>query len=503
MSKPVGGSDSPQELRRKTARGALASIGGQGASFALRIGSMVAMARLVTPEHFGLVGMVTAFVGVLSLFRDAGLSSATVQRESVSDELVSALFWINLAVGAFLACLTAVAAPLLAAFFGDPRLVWITVGLSASFIFNGALAQHRALLQRQMRFGALAIIDIVAVVASICIGVSMALAGMGYWALVGMAVCQPMVAAISMWLSAGWTPGRPRRVEGLLPMLKYGGTMTMNGLVVYVAYNADKILIGRFLGAEALGIYGRAYQLINMASENLHTTLGWVMFPALARVQNDPARQRSYFLKGYGLFLSVVVPLTMACALLADDIVHVFLGPQWTAAVPIFRLLSPTVLAFAVINPMGHLMMASGHAMRSLKVAFLIAPVVIAGYLVGLPYGAAGVACGFSAAMIALVVPVVHWAKRETAITSGDLLRTAFPPFVAATAGALTASLVEMHLDAARGLGHLAIVASTLFAMHLLVLVLYPGQKQLYMELFAALSSRRQPNAPVPAEIRP
>jgi O-antigen/teichoic acid export membrane protein len=502
MSKPDGGADSPQDLRRKTARGALTSIGGQAASFALRIGSMVAMARLVTPEHFGLVGMVTAFVGLLSLFRDAGLSSATVQRETVSDDLVSALFWINLAIGALLAVLTVAAAPLLAAFFGEPRLFWITIGLSVSFIFNGALAQHRALLQRRMRFGALAVIDIVAVVSSICVGVAMALAGMGYWALVGMAVSQPVVSAIGMWLTAGWTPGRPRRVDGLVAMLKYGGVMTMNGLVVYVAYNADKILIGRFLGAEALGIYGRAYQLINMASENLHTTLGWVMFPALARVQNDPVRQRSYFLKGYGLFLSVVVPLTMACALLADDIVRVFLGPQWTNAVPIFRLLSPTVLAFAIINPMGHLMMASGHAMRSLKVGLLIAPVVIAGYVLGLPYGAAGVACGFSAAMLALVVPVVMWAKRDTLITSGDLLRTALPPFVAAGAGALMASFVEMHLRAAPGLGHLVIVAAVLFATHLLVLVLYPGQKQLYLDLFAALSHRRQPSAPVPAEVR-
>ena len=170
--------------------------------------------------------------------------------------------------------------------------------------------------------------------------------------------------------------------------------ITLNGLVVYLAYNADKVMLGRFWGAEVLGLYGRAYQLISLPTDNLNSTIGWVMFPALSRVQDDPNRLRSYFLKGYGIFLAIVIPVTVACGLFAQEIVLVLLGAQWHESVPVFRLLTPTILAFAFINPLGCLMQASGRAMRSLKISFVIAPVVILGYLLGLPYGPKGVALG-------------------------------------------------------------------------------------------------------------
>src|SRR5262249_2984377 len=157
-------------------------------------------------------------------------------------------------------------------------------------------------------------------------------------------------------------------------------------------------------GAETLGIYGRAYQLINLPTENLNSVLGMVAFPALSRIQNNPVGLRNYFLKGYSFFLSLVVPLTVSCALFSDDIIRVFLGPKWHEAATVFRFLAPTILVFALINPLAWVMLAGGHAGRSLRIALLIAPVVIVGYLLGLPKGPNGVAAGFSVSMILLVV---------------------------------------------------------------------------------------------------
>ncbi len=185
-------------------------------------------------------------------------------------------------------------------------------------------------------------------------------------------------------------------------MLKYGGTLTLNSVLIYIAYNADKVLLGRFWGAEVLGIYGRAYQFINIPTSNLNTSIGQVAFPALSRLQNEPERLRSYFLKGYGLYLSLVMPITLACALFAEDIIRVFFGPNWSGAAPVFRLLAPTIIAFALMNPFGWFLQATGLATRSLKIAVVLVPVVIFGYVAGLPYGAAGVAIGFSAVAVAL-----------------------------------------------------------------------------------------------------
>jgi O-antigen/teichoic acid export membrane protein len=474
------------ELKRKTARGAVMSVVGQGATFALRIGSMVVLARLVTPEQFGLVGMVTAFTGLLNMVM-FGLPNAAVQSATLSRELASTMFWLNLALGAALATLTALAAPLVAGFYGEPRLLWITVALAAIFIVNGAAAQHRALLQRRLHFGALVTIDIAALVASAAAGISMAMAGFGYWALVAMAIAPPVTAMLGAWIAARWLPGPPRAEIGIRSMLRYGGIFTINTLVVYVAYNVDKVLLGRFWGAEVLGVYGRAYQLSNIPTENLHSAMSFVMFPALARVQDDPKRLRNYFVKGYSVFLAVVMPITIACGLFAADIVRVLLGPQWNDAVPVFQLLAPTILVFALINPMGYMLQATGRASRSLAMAFVIAPVVFVGYVAGLPYGPTGVALGFSTAMLILLVPCVAWAKRGTLITGADLLRAAVPPLASTLVGAVAAIVVGLLLTDAGAVVRLFALTATLFGAHALTLLFGLGQKETYLDLLRAV----------------
>ncbi len=497
----VAGDAVPHDLKRKTARGALVSTFGQGSNFILRIGSMVVLARLLNPEDFGLVGMVTACTGFLSLFRDCGLSMATVQRASISREQTSTLFWINLAVGTVLAALCAAAAPFLTRFYHEPRLLWVTVATGTGFIFNGVSAQHRAILQRAMRFTTLTAIDLISLLVSIAIGVGMAFAGLGYWSLVGMAVSVPIVGAFGLWAVGGWIPGPPRRGTDVLSMIQYGGTVTLNTVIVYLAYNIDKVLIGRFWGAEILGIYGRAYQLINLPTDNLNSTIGQVAFPALSRLQNDPERLKSYFLKGYGLFLSLALPITMGCALFAEDIVRVFLGVKWDAAVPVFRLLAPTIFTFALVNPLAWLMMATGRATRSLKIALFLAPVVIVGYVAGLSYGPVGVATGFSVATVFLAVPVIIWATRGTPITAMDMLKVVMRPFLSILIGAGAALFVWIFIHSLNPpLLRLVAGNAVLFGVYGIVLCFVMGQKTVYLGLIRdvgiwPLAGRRQRTA--------
>ena len=172
-------------------------------------------------------------------------------------------------------------------------------------------------------------------------------------------------------------------------MFEYGHAQQPVGLS---AYNADKMLLGRFWGADVLGLYGRAYQLVNIPTDNLNSTVSQVALPALARLQQDPQRLRAYFLRGYGLFAATVIPITVACGLFSEDIVQVFLGDRWRDAAPIFRLLAPTILVFAFINPLGWLMIATGYAAQ-FRIAVALAPTVIIG--TDRSSGARGVAIGF------------------------------------------------------------------------------------------------------------
>jgi PST family polysaccharide transporter len=274
-------------------------------------------------------------------------------------------------------------------------------------------------------------------------------------------------------------------------MMRMGGTVTLNGLVVYIAYNLDKILLGRFWGAEALGIYGRANQLINIPTENLNTAVGGVAFAAMSRLQGDPIRLKSYFLKSYSLVLALSIPITIASALFADDIIYIFLGPKWMDAVTIFRLFAPTVLIFALINPLSWLLFSVGLAVRSLKIALVLAPLVIIGYVIGLPYGPSGVALGFTVMMTLLAVPIIAWAIHGTIISMKDIWQSASKPLLSAIAAAVLAFAEHTYFGPyTTSLPRLVLDCSILFAIYLWMLLFVMGQKVIYLELLKELRWR-------------
>ena len=391
-------------------------------------------------------------------------------------------------MGVGLTLLTVAMAPVIAAFYHEPRLLGVTAALGCSFIFNAAGIQHGALLQREMRYTTLAVVSVISLVLSTSIAIVAAKAGYGYWALVAMALTTPIINTLGFWLTSGWTPGRPRRRIGIRSMLHFGGTVTLNGLVVYIASNFEKVLLGRFWGADALGIYGRAYQLINIPTANLNSAAGEVAFSALSRLQDDPVRLKSYFLKGYSLVLAMTMPMTAACALFADDMIFVFLGPKWRAAAAIFRLLAPTIMVFAIANPLGWLIMSLGLVRRGLKMALVIAPLLILSYLIGLRWGPKGVAIAYSTTMMLWVFPLIAWAVHGTVISFWDVLRTAGKPMISSIMAAGLAFAVRFFYgQSLNPIPRFALEISVLMIVFAGMLLFANGQKALYMDLIRGL----------------
>lgn len=484
-----------KNLKQKTLRGGAAKMCAQVANLLLRTGSLMILARLLDPKDFGLVGMVTAVIGVFGVFRDFGLSAAAVQRMTVTEEQASTLFWINLLVGALLGLLALSLAPLVVVFYHEKRLFRVTAVLATAFLFNAAGVQHSSMLERQMRFVTLSVIDIVSLVVSTAVGIGMALRGFGYWALVATTTVTPIVYTAGVWITTAWVPGPPRTQSGMRSMLRFGGTVTLNGLVMYIASNFEKVLLGRYWGVDALGIYGRAYQLINIPTDNLNSAAGGVAFAALSRLQDDPKRLKSYFLKGYSLVLTLTVPITFTCALFADDLITVFLGPKWHSASGVFRLLAPTTLAFAILNPLGWLLNAVGLVGRGLKIALVLGPVMVMGYLVGLRYGPTGVASAYSTVMILSLIPLIAWVTRGTVISLRDILVTISRPVAAGiTAAGLVLGLRSLDGAHMHPLPRLAIGVTLVLLVYLGMLWYVMGQKTFYLELIRGL------RGPLPAE---
>jgi O-antigen/teichoic acid export membrane protein len=246
-------------------------------------------------------------------------------------------------------------------------------------------------------------------------------------------------------------------------------------------------LLGRFWGVEARGIYGRAYQLVNIPSDSLNSSAGGVIFAALSRLQDEAARLRSFFVKGYSLMLSITVPITLMCALFGNDIIGVFLGHKWNSAIPVFRLLAPTTLCLGIRAPLGWLLASCGLVGRGLRMTLVTVPILVTAYALGMPWGPKGVATAYSAAMILLVVPMIAWARRGTPVLLRDLLLAiGRPPLSGIAAGGLAFGL-QFIWSALRPLPRLMLSGAVVSSVYLGVLLYVRRQKHFFVEVLRGI----------------
>ena len=475
---------SVDDLKRKSVRGGAVAICTLGAKLELQTATLMVLARLLSSEDFGLQGMAAVLTGFLAIFRDVGLAAATVQRLEVTHEQISTLFWINVTVGVVLAAFAAILAPFVAAFYGDSRLYWITVVSGAAFLFGGLAAQHQALILRQMQFLTLAKIDLFSLSISSMLGIVMALCGWRYWSLVGIAVVGPIVSAAGVWMAVPWIPGPPRRRCGVMSMLHFGWMATCNSLLVFLAWNSDNILIGRFWGADALGLYGRAYQLATLPVQQLTAALSGVALTAFSRIQDDTDRLATSFLRAYSLLISLTIPIAIGCPLFADEIIRVVLSVKWMDAAPIFRLLAPAALVFALANPLSWLVMSTGRVGRALSISAATTPVVLIGIAAGLNHGPKGVALGYSVAMVLIIIPITAWAKQGTGITWTDLWKASKPSVLAGLIAGVVGLIVKITLGGIWApIPYVVVGAGLVIGVYTWVLVVVMDQKSLYLDL--------------------
>lgn len=476
------------DLKGRTVRGGAVMLSAQAAKFALQTGATAILARLLTPADFGVIAMVAAITGLIALFKDLGLSAATVQRHEISHQQVSTLFWINLAAGAVLALIGMAMAPLVAWLYGEPRLTAVMVALSCTFLFSGLAAQHSALLQRQMRFVPLAAIEVLSLLAGIVAAIALARAGFHYWALVAMTVVTAVATAVGSWIASGWRPGWPRRGAGVRPMLAFGGYLTGFNFLNYFTRNFDNVLVGVKLGAGPLGIYSRAYSLLLMPVQQINMPLSSVVLPALCRVVNEPAQYRRYLLRSTALIATLGMPLVAFAFADARELVLLLLGPQWEQAVPIFRWLAPAAFVGTLNVVPGWLCQSMGRTRRQFYWAAVAAPLTVIAFLIGIRWGIVGVAAAFSASWCLLMIAFIWYACLDSPVRPWDLARVLWRPALAATAAAACVFLLRRGPLASLDLGVLLVpvVDAAIFAAAFLAaLVAIPGGAREVRELLS------------------
>jgi len=410
-------------LKGRTISSGLITIAAQGIKFALNLASIMVLARLLTPRDFGLYAMVTTIMGYVVTFKDAGLSTATVQREGITHAQVSNLFWINVALSGALSLLLAAGSPLVAWFYREPRLVPITLILSSTFFLSGLTIQHTALLNRQMRFTALAFIQIASMLTGVIIGIGMAWLGYRYWALVFSNVVTIAVTVPLTWCAIPWRPQLPSRGTGTKSLVRFGTSMAGGGYIYALAKGTDSMLVGRFYGADSIGLYSRAAALLNRPLEQFLYPISSVFIPALSRVQTHPERYRRTFLQVYESMALVSFLFTGLLFALSRPLTLVVLGPKWEKAAIIFAAFALAAQSAPVARAAAWLFISQGRAGRDwLLVNLLGAGLTVASFVVGLPFGPAGLAIAYSTVSLFIGMPILYYfAGREGPVTTADL----------------------------------------------------------------------------------
>ena len=456
------------------------------------IAATAVLARLLSPADFGLIAMVLAVTGFVTRFRDLGLAMPTVQRAEITHEQVSTLFWVNVAFGLAIMLLTAAAAPLVAWFYDEPRLTTVTIVLAVAFLFGGLTVQHQALVRRQMRFARLAAIQVLAAVVTPAVGIGLALLGAGYWALVAMELVLVATVAVGVWVVCRWRPGRPVRGAGIRGMLAFGGHLTGANILDYVARNIDKVLLGWRWGAAPLGLYSKAYQLLLLPVRQINQPISTVAVPALSRLQNEPERYRAYYRQGIQLIAVLGMPLVFFTFVAADEIILTILGSQWAAAAVLFRLLAPAALLNSLNVATSWVYLSLGQVARQFRWTLLSSAAAVVAFLVGLRWGAEGVAVAYSVSFCALRIPEIPYCFSRSPLRSADLLGVLWRPTVASVfAGAAVAGLkLLVATEANQGLLLLGDLV-TFAAAYLLAWHVLPGGRRIVRDMIRLVGDLR------------
>jgi len=435
------------DLIGKSVRGGMTTMGSQGVQFIFRIAGISILARLLTPEDYGLVGMVTVVINFAVMFKDAGLSMATVQKREISHEQISTLFWLNVLISLAIGLCVLLSAPLVALFYGKPELTAVTAALSASFILSGLSIQHQALQRRHMHFGTLAGIKIASQIITLAVTIILAYIGWRYWALVAGALAQALVGSLLTFAFCPWIPGRMQRGTGVREMLKFGGHLTGFNLVNYFARNADNILIGKFIGADALGIYGRAYQILMLPITMMSGPLGSVAVPTLCRLNEDRGRLHRYYLHILYMLSLVAGPIAGVAFLASKDIIVILLGPTWAPVGDVFKYLAIGGLLQPLYSTQSWLHIAVGRSDRVFLWGLVGTPIIVGSFLLGLIWGINGVAFCYSLAIIITTIGSLSYAGYSAGLPFWKMLCITVRPILSCIVSVVVVSKMSMFVE--------------------------------------------------------
>jgi polysaccharide transporter, PST family len=422
-------------LGRQSLRAGAMSMTARTVNALVQLGSVICLARLLSPEDYGLVTMVLAISGFAPMVVDLGTRDAIVQRTRITEGEISTLFWITVSLAIGLACLVAGGGPLIAWIYHEPRLTRIAVVCSLNVVAAGLYCQHMALLRRAMMFREMAWIELGGAAVGAAVAVGVAYLGFGYWALVIRPMATALATAIGMWVVCPWIPSRPVLTAEVRQMLRFGVNLIGFTMSDFVARNGDRVAIGYRFGPEGLGLYQKALLFYENLLDVLTNPLHGVAVASLSRLRDDVVGLRRAWAKALSVLAFWGMPAFGLMAVTGQDVIVLLLGEKWSGAGLLLSILALRGIPHVVERSLGWLHVTAGRADRWARWGVFASCAQLGAIVIGLWFGLAGVVIASAICTAVLSIPAIAYAGRPLGIRFVDVVKAVGPQMI----GALTA----------------------------------------------------------------
>jgi teichuronic acid exporter len=434
-------------LKQKTITGFkwsfIDNVGKYGGQFIVGI----ILTRLLTPEDFGLVGMITIFIVIGQSLTNSGFGQALIQKKDASDVDFSTVYYFNIFASIVIYLIIFFTAPLIAKFYNQPQLISLTKVISLAFVIDALGRIHLVYLEKQLNFKSPSIIGIVSVTVSGAVSITMAYLGFGVWALVANTIIRSTMTTILLWVVSSWKPLAVFSKKSLGTLFMFGSKILVAGLMQSIFQNIYYLIIGRFFSAQSLGYFTRAVQFKDMPVNTITVIVQKVTFPVFSTIQDDDGKLIPGYTKAIRMLSAVVLPFLVMIFITSRPLILIVLGEKWLPVVPYLQVMVLYGWIQVIYTINNQIITVKGRSDYYLQIQIIDKVLIIASILVTYKYGIMAMIYGNMVATIATYLVECIYLKKVIHITLAYQFKQIAPFFLAALAMLLSSLPLAYYFD--------------------------------------------------------
>jgi PST family polysaccharide transporter len=414
-------------LLNTIARGAAWMTGAQWAIQILQFAVSIFIARLLSPADYGLVGMSAAFTAFVILFANLGFGAALIQKKDIDEDDTCTAFWATVLVGVFLYIISFAVAPLVGRFYGEPKVEVIIKVSAVIFLFSPISIILESLLTRQMAFREIALTNMGSSLVSQILTLTAAFAGLGVWSLVIGTLGFQIIRMPALFYLNRWFPKLRFSRNHFSSLFSFGGYLLGFNFLNFINRNADNVIIGRFLGATALGYYDLAYQVMLKPLQNVSGSITKPLFPVLSSIREDKPRVAETY-RSVVVYISLITfPIMLGLAVVAPEFIFAVLGEKWAPAIPLLQILCIVGAMQSIGATCGDIFLSQGRSDILFKWTLFFTPIIVGAFFLGIKWGTIGVAFCYSIVTLLVCISFQIIANRMINLSTSRFLSALFP----------------------------------------------------------------------------